>query len=136
MTTQRQILFVAFSHSLTQGQIQDAEKSLGIEELILLKDVDAEMQSKVSQIPASATYVDIIKLATDIVDMAQECGAKFFMIAGEPTLVLHASILAKNCGMEVVQSTTERISSEILQEDGSILKTAVFQHVQWRKVFG
>ena len=37
--------------------------------------------------------------------------------------------------MLCIQSTTERRSVEVTNPDGTVTKTAVFQHVQWRKMF-
>ena len=37
--------------------------------------------------------------------------------------------------MVCIQSTTERRSVEVTNPDGSVTKTAVFQHVQWRPMF-
>lgn len=34
-----------------------------------------------------------------------------------------------------VQSTTERVSTEVANTDGTVTKTQVFKHVQWRNMF-
>jgi hypothetical protein len=128
-------LFVAFSHTLTESQISDAKASLGVDGIITLSETDSDLQKKFSQVPAQATTKEIVELAQSIVGLAQKAGAKFFYVAGEPSLVIHSSILAHKEGLEVVQSTTERRSVETLQSDGTVVKSAIFAHVQWRKVF-
>jgi len=134
MTTQ--ILFVAFSHSLTEGQIADAKASLGIEKIILLKEVAPELQIKMSQIPATATISQIKDLAIAVVDVAAYHEATHFYVAGEPAFTMHSALeAASKYKFKVVSSTTERVSKETAQPDGSIVKTAVFQHVQWRPMF-
>jgi len=130
-----QILFVAFSHTLTAAQIQDASVSLGISKIVTLKDVDEELQSEFSQVPARASRKEIIRLARKIVQQAEVCGATHLFVAGEPSLFLHTCLAAQSAGIVVVQSTTERVSSESLQSDGTVVKTAVFSHVQWREIF-
>ncbi len=130
-----QILFVAFSHTLTALQIEDAKASLGIEQIVMLGEVEPALQKSFSQVPAKATTDDIRSLASSIVGAALHHGATHMFVVGEPSVTLHASLMAFEAGLDVVQSTTERVSSESIQPDGSVVKTAVFQHVQWRRVF-
>ena len=134
MTTKK--LFVAFSHTLTQAQIEDAKASLGVSSIVTLAEVAPAMQAMFSQVSAYATTQDIIELAREIVSIALDSGATHFYVAGEPSLALHCSMIAHSCELVVVQSTTERKSVETHQPDGSVVKSAVFQHVQWRRVFG
>jgi hypothetical protein len=129
------ILFVAFSHTLTALQIEDAKASLGIEQIVTLAEADGALQKSFSQVPAQATTDDIRTLAGSIVGTALHHGATHMLVAGEPSVVIHASLMAHEAGLKVVQSTTERRSSETVQEDGTVVKTAVFAHVQWRAVF-
>lgn len=135
MTTQK-TLFVAFSHTLTKAQIEDAQASLGVCSIVTLAEVAPAMQALFSQVSAYATTQEIIELAREIVSLALDCGATHFYVAGEPSLALHCSMIAHSCELVVVQSTTERRSVETHQPDGSVVKSAVFQHVQWRRVFG
>ena len=132
----QKILFVAFSHTLTEGQISDAKASLGVSSIVTLAEVAPGIQAQFSQVSAYATTQDIIELAREIVSIALDAGATHFYVAGEPSLALHCSMIAHSCELIVVQSTTERKSVETHQPDGSVQKTAVFQHVQWRRVFG
>jgi len=129
------ILFVAFSHSLTEDQVSDAKLSLGVEKVVTLQEVDPVLQKEFSQVPAQASTEDIFYLAAKVVDRAIKAGASHFYVAGEPGVVVRASILAKLADIKVVQSTTARDSVEEIQEDGTVKKTAVFKHVQWRSVF-
>jgi hypothetical protein len=135
-TMTQKILFVAFSHTLTKAQIEDAKASLGISSIVTLAEVFAPLQAQFSQVSPYASTGDIIELAREIVSIALDCGATHFYVAGEPSLALHCSVIAHSCELVVVQSTTERKSVESVQPDGSVLKTAVFAHVQWRRVFG
>lgn len=136
MNTQK-TLFVAFSHNLTASQIEDAKNSLGITNIVMLRDIDAELQKQISAIPATTTTQEIKQLATKVVDYAVECGADYALLTGEPTLTVHMNIIAYNRdGIECVMSTTERgLDSEVQQPDGSVRKVQNFKHVQWRNVF-
>lgn len=135
MTTQK-TLFVAFSHTLTEGQVSDAKSYLGVSSIVTLAEVAPGIQAQFSQVSAYATTQDIIELAREIVSIALDSDATHFYVAGEPSLALHCSMIAHSCELIVVQSTTERKSVESVQPDGSVQKTAVFAHVQWRRVFG
>lgn len=128
-------LFVAFSHTLTESQIADAKKSLSVDSIVTLAEVSPDLQAEFSQVPARATKLEIISLAASVVSEAQLAGATHIYVAGEQSVVIHASIIAHERGLKVIQSTTERKTVERIQEDGSVVKTAVFSHVQWREVF-
>lgn len=127
-------LFIAFSHVLSPEQIEDA-RTIGIESIVTLKEVDAELQKRASQIPPTETSLYVKTLAASIVGEAQHHGCTHFMVAGEPTLVVHASILARDRGMVVLQTTSERVSIDVPQADGSVQKTSIFKHVMFREVF-
>lgn len=122
-------LFVCFSHRLTQDQIDDFGG-----DIVVLKDINDELAAQSSQVPPELEEKDIKRLAADVVDAASKEDATHFYIAGEPTLVFHAMKLAKESGMQVIQSTTRRESEDIPQPDGSVKRVAKFKHVQWRKL--
>lgn len=136
MTTEK-TLFVAFSHNLTASQIEDAKNSLGITNIVMLRDINAELQRQISAIPATASTQEIKDLANKVVDYAVESGADYALLTGEPTLTVHMNTIAYyRAGIECIMSTTERgLDSEIVQSDGSVRKVQNFKHVQWRNVF-
>ena len=155
-------MFVAMSHSLSASQMEDAKLSLGVTEFVIL---NPELQAKFSKISPTASLVEIQGLAKMLVDTANESKCAIFFCTGEPTLTLWANIYASDfqqaigeaigeqiveagierplhnsiCkypfGLYCVQSTTERMSVEKVNEDGSTTKTQVFRHVQWRPMF-
>jgi hypothetical protein len=117
----------------------------------------SRFQFLMSNIPARADLEQVQALAKKIVGEAIKVGATHFFCVGEPTLTLWANVIASNqlgfgvqgdnvwandfvqlrpgAGLICIQSTTERKSVETTQPDGSVLKTAVFNHVQWREMF-
>lgn len=143
--TQTKTLFVAFSHTLTVAQVEDARQSLGVDRIIMLSEADPQLQRQFSQVDPRATTKEIQDLARRVIDCALAvCGdepedvSRFHCIlaAGEPTLAFWIAHIAHfDHTFRVVQSTTERQSVEAVQSDGSIIKTAIFQHVQWRSMF-
>lgn len=134
----KKILFVAFSHTLTEAQKE------GWDSIVTLAEVAPELQTRFSQVPATATLHEIQELACDVVRVAQKAKATHFFCVGEPTLCTWANLYAADiythrdgdvtaAEMTCVQSTTERVSVETTQPDGTVVKTAVFKHVQWRE---
>lgn len=154
------ILFVAFSHTLTQSQIDGFFAQYGEGKIVTLREVAPELQAQMSQIPATASISDIQELAKAIVAEAVKAGATHFFMVGEPTLTMWANLYAGmskwgnrsihvwsddpyagimpffiDKPMVCIQSTTERRSVDELQPDGSVKKMAIFSHVMWREMF-
>jgi len=132
-------LFVCMSHTLNEDQKNGFIYQFGETEFIDMKDVNTELKEKCSNIPAMATLSELRKLAFDVVEIARENGCTHFFLTGEPTLSFWANSEA-NYGfygdsMVCVQSTTERVSQDSVQPDGTVIKTQVFKHVQWREMF-
>ena len=140
----KKIVFVCLSHTLTPEQITD----LGVETLIV--NASSELSFKTRAIPAGATLSDIQSLAAGVVAEARACNATHFVCQGEPTLAMWANLMAGGeflskwteginfmgwSAMQCIVSTTERVSVETTNADGSVTKTAVFKHVQWRNLF-
>jgi hypothetical protein len=131
----KQILFVISSHKLTEDQIKAAEVEMGIEEIILLKDISKEHQEFASNVPADL-YIDaIVSEAIILVAVAKSVNATHLYIAGEPSLMMHTALKAHEDDLIVVQSTTERKSWDAPMADGKVSKMSIFKHVQWRRVF-
>ncbi len=150
-------LFVAFSHTLTPSQIEGFKTQFASDEeatIVTLAEVAPELQAQMSQIPATASLVEIQELAKAIVAEAVKCGATHFFCTGEPTLTMWANIYASSefeyfnyllqewvvygdvyHPMVCIQSTTERKTVEVTNPDGTVTKTQIFSHVQWRKMF-
>lgn len=74
----------------------------------------------------------VYRIATEIFDAARHRGMKACMIAGELSLCIHLYNLCLEHGIPVFSATSERISVEEKQEDGSTKKTSVFKFVQFR----
>jgi hypothetical protein len=142
----KSVLFVAMSHQLTSEQIESAQRTLGVNSIVLLSDLNASLSEQMGQIPAQWGAHDIIGLAKQIVAEADKSLATHFCCLGQPSLFLWANLIASGRAHFInpafgsyklicVESTTERISTETKLNDGSVIKTSTFRHVQWRKIF-
>lgn len=158
----KNVFFVCLSHTLTAEQISSLETTFGEGDVVL---VSSELKARTSQIPATATLQEVQALAAEVVAEAASKGATHFICQGEPTFAMWANLMAaghvgcdESCipfacivrengfirdfvrdlikpKMKCITSTTERVSVDTVQADGSVTKTAVFKHVQWRNLF-
>lgn len=72
---------------------------------------------------------EIIERANKILDFALERGAKSVMIGGAPYLMpILEKALAKH-GIQILYSFTKRETVEKTDENGNVVKTAIFRHV-------
>jgi len=117
------------SHDISQAQIDDFGGKV-----IMLKEVNPSLQLHASNISPRASLKDIVILADRIASTAQMLMCSHIAIMGEPTLVLHTVLYANSYGITPITSTTERVSKDVLQADGSVVKTAIFNHVMWRNM--
>lgn len=134
----KKVVFVCLSHILTQEQIAD----LAADGIVL---VSPELGAKTRQIPANASLDEIKLLAMEVVKEARTAKATHFVCQGEPTFAMWANLFAGygvpcpddiiRGRMKCIVSTTERVSVDTPQADGTIVKTSVFKHVQWRPLF-
>jgi len=142
MSTITPVLFVAFSHVLTQSQTDGFKAQYSTDNegsIVTLKEVAPELQAQMSNIPATESLIHIQVLAMSILTEATKVGATHLYCTGEPTLMMWTNLYGYNTNpykrLICVQSTTERKSVEVVNPDGSVTKTTTFDHVQWREMF-
>ncbi len=80
----------------------------------------------------TASTEDIAKMADELVDKLVKMEATVVLVQGEMTLTYAIVSRLQETGITAVAACTERKSVEKLQEDGSVLKTSVFEFVQFR----
>lgn len=119
-------LFLVMSHNLTQDQIE----SFGGEIIKL----DGGLAEAAKNLPAEWSWSKVRDLALEIVMSADSKGCTHISVMGEPALVTACfQAVRAVSSMKFIQSTTQRISVDTPQPDGTVVKTAVFKHVQWRE---
>jgi len=154
-------LFIVMSHTITQAQKDDFISKYGETSFVTLQDINPELSKRCQQVDPANSLDQVMDLAKEVVKCASDNGATHFYCVGEPTLTMWANIyahywlgypdhttsdwlsVATNTildtpevkPMKCVQSTTQRISQDIPQEDGSLRKISTFSHVQWRELF-
>ena len=121
-------LLVVMNHQLTE------EQKVGWDELVVLSDISKTLSDMVKNISPVAKVEEIKELAMAIVLVGLMGKFTHIAIMGEPTLVLHTAIIADEVDIKAVTATSERVSFDEPQPDGSIKKISKFQHVMWRNM--
>lgn len=147
--TMQPILFVAFSHTLTEDQIQDFKATFGDGKIITLKEVNPKLQATFSNIDPELEGSGTLQIAAQVVEEARKVNATHFYCAGELSVAYHSIYLAiegyrwDDEIKEVVwdlkpltclTSTTKRVAIERVNADGSITTQHTFKHVKWRVI--
>ena len=121
-------MYLLFSHTLTDNQINDAIKNLNIEEFIYLSD---ELQKKWSNVPPELE--NITEYARDFENFLENAKkGDYILIQGDFGLTCYLVNFSKNRGLIPVYATTKRISKD-MKKDGKIIKVSEFKHVKFRK---
>lgn len=113
-------------HSATQDQLEAGVVDLAPEQKEVLKDL-----LNFQEIPS---YEEIRTKATSIAKIAHKSGVKAAMIGGAPYLMGVLEAVLKCNGIKPLYSFTQRVSVEKTQEDGTVVKTAVFKHIGFVEV--
>ena len=125
-------ILVVMSHNLNQEQINGLNE-MGLNPVIL-SNVNSDLANTCKQIDPNFSKADIQKIADSVVRQAVSVGATALMIQGEPSLFFSAVENAKDRGINCFVATSERVSVERENADGSVVKTNVFKHVKFRQL--
>ena len=120
------------SHVMTETQIADAKASLGIDEVVSMSD---DLKKIWGQVPPSADTVGVKGHIQPVLDWleAQVSVGDYCMVAGSRTAVAFVDLQIRSKAY-VVESCTERKVREVQNPDGTVVKTAVFEHIRYRIV--
>ena len=113
-------------HNATEDQINEGVVELQAEIKQVLKGL-----LDFSEMP---TRVEIMDRAASIAKIANRHGAKHAMIGGAPFLMGALESALKDYGITPVYAFSQRISVEKTQDDGSVIKTAIFKHIGFVEV--
>ena len=125
-------VLVVMSHNLNQEQINGLNE-MGLNPVIL-SNVNSDLANTCKQIDPNFSKADIQKIADSVVREAVSLGATTLMIQGEPSLFFSAVENAKDRGRQCLVATSERVSVERENADGTVVKTNVFKHVKFRQL--
>ena len=122
-------ILVAMSHNLTAQQVESLNNN-GYDVVISEEFVNLGC----NRLAPTLTSSELLGIATEIVQEAIDNNCSTIAMTGEPMLTFLVWERAEAEGLEILQSTTERKTSEFTNQDGTVTKTQIFFHVQWRKL--
>jgi len=122
-------VLIAMSHALTEAQKKDLTAN-GYEAVISQEFVKLGCNRLAPDLSAK----DLKIIAEKIISEALFNDCEAIAMTGEPALTFFVWTLAKQNKLTILQSTTQRDTVEKVQNDGSVIKTQVFCHVQWREI--
>jgi len=86
------------------------------------------------QIDPKATTLDIEKLASSYIAKCLDVDTNFkVLIQGEFTFVYNFVTFARNLSKGCYTATTERKAFEYINDKGEVIKTSIFEFVQFRE---
>lgn len=116
------------AHTPTKEQM-DSLNTMG--ELIFLKDVDASLQEKINN--CSSDRAELLQLADDINALRLQMDCTIVQLGGSPMFLYIAGSQINGCMSKnvLIFAHSERVSIDVPQEDGTVVKTSVFKHIGW-----
>lgn len=120
------------SHIMTEGQVADAKATLKVEEVVNMPD---DLKKIWGQVPPTADTAEVKRHLQPVLDWLEQqvSVGDFCMVAGSRTAVAFVDLQIRSKA-QAVESCTERKVRETANPDGTVTKTAVFEHVRYRIV--
>lgn len=111
--------------NLTQHESSVEQKRAGV---VDLHDNDLAELKRLLTFTTLPSIADVVKRALKIVKIAEQLGANEAMIAGAPYLIVVLQQELEAVGIRPLHSFTERISTEAVDSDNTVIKTSKFLH--------
>ena len=123
-------LFLLFSHTLTEAQIEDAQQSLKVQEFVPLPE---NLQARWSEVPPELERIDdYLQPVFDwLVEVAHR--GEYVLVHGDFGAIYLTVTFAEEHGLVPIYATTQRKVVETRLPDGKIQVQRLFQHVRYRK---
>lgn len=123
--------FNVTNHNMTESQIADAKSALQAEEIVNLPE---ELKKIWGQVPPVDTNEVKVRLQPVLDWLEQQVSVgDFCMVAGSRTAVAFVDLRIRSKAT-AVESCTERKVQEVQNPDGTVSKTAIFEHIRFRVV--
>ena len=113
-------------HAPTPEQVEAGVFDLPPEHKEVLKDL-----LNFNEVPE---YEEVLVRAIAITALARGAGVTQVMIGGAPYLMGALEGTLKDNGIKPLYSFTQRVSVEKVQDDGTVVKTAIFKHIGFVEV--
>jgi hypothetical protein len=113
--------------NLTQHEATADQKAQGVFEPVVKRQVTDRLNF--ISLPTKQDITDRAEAIARIASGNSYKGIKFAMIGGAPYLMPELEKALKAKGITPLYAFSERVSEEVHQADGSVVKTNVFKHV-------
>jgi hypothetical protein len=122
------LLLWCSAHTPTQEQMTSLQE---MGELLFLKDVDASLQQGINN--CSSDRGELMSLASDINKLRLSLDCTIVQLGGSPMFLYIAGAMMNGCMSKqvIMFAHSERVSIDVPQEDGTVVKTSVFKHIGW-----
>jgi hypothetical protein len=116
------------AHTPTKEQMESLN-SMG--EVMFLKDVKPSLQEKINNCPADRS--ELMTLAQELNKIRLDLDCTIVQLGGSPMFLYIAGATINSCLSKqvLIFAHSERVSVDIPQEDGTVVKTSVFKHIGW-----
>ncbi len=123
------LMFLLFSHTLTPLQIEDAKKSLNVEEFVYLP---SNLQRIWSAIPPDIENIkDLLKPIEEFLVQSSKKD-DFVLIQGDFGATCYMVSFSKEIDLIPIYSTNKRVAKEIKKGD-KLIKISEFKHLRYRR---
>jgi len=116
------------AHTPTKEQIESLN-SMG--SLIFLKDINTTIQDRINN--CSSDRSELMTLAQELNKIRLELDCTIVQLGGSPMFLYIAGATINSCLSKqvLIFAHSERVSVDMPQEDGTVVKTSVFKHIGW-----
>ena len=117
----------ASAHTPTSNQMEDLNKQGTVK---YLKEINPDLHKQLVSIKLDT---DLSELAKDLLNFCIDEGFTLVQPAGNPAFMV---ALGRELGLglqpDILFSFSERVSKDIPQEDGTVKKISIFNHLGWQ----
>jgi hypothetical protein len=116
------------AHTPTKEQMESLN-SMG--RVIFLKDINTTIQDKINN--CSSDRSELMDLAQELNKIRLDLDCTIVQLGGSPMFLYIAGASINSClsKQALIFAHSERVSVDIPQEDGTVVKTSVFKHIGW-----
>lgn len=120
----KQKVLWAAAHEITEEQRAELEKNY---EIVLLKEINLNLWNLITNLKLDAQRRE---LANELVEETLRHGVVLVQPGGDPAFQFQLGCVA-DAHIYVWYAFSERVSVDVPQPDGSVVKTSVFKHMGW-----
>ncbi len=123
-------MFLLFSHQLTDKQKTQAKEKFGIEEFVTMPDELRHIWMQID--PDLPSLMELLQPIRSFLKQKVKKG-DFALIQGDFGAVYMMVNYARELGVVCVYATTKRRVTEMIDDNGQVVKKSIFEHRRFRE---